>query len=162
LGVNAGLRAIVRIATSFAGGEAPRTSTAIAEELALPEPAVGNALALLVRAGILAMGENEDEPIYMFARDPGTIRVKEVLDALRRSGAGVDLEPRTASDVVADRTLSGLEAEFVASPHNRTLRELAELTSTTPDPRVAPLAIDTGRTDTAPGAAPNANRTRAS
>lgn len=162
LGVNAGLRATVRLATSFAAGEPPRTSSAIAEELTLPEPAVGNALALLVRAGILAMAEREDEWVYVLARDPGSIRVKEVLDALRRTGTGVDLAPRTASDVVADRTLAGLEAEYVASPHNRTLRELAELTMSTPDPRLEPIAIEAGRVDAAPAAAAMASRTRVS
>ncbi len=162
LAVTAGLRAILRIATSFAAGVAPRTSTAIAEDLALPEPAVATALALLVRAGILAVAEHEGDPCYVLARDPATIRVKDVLDALRRSGAGVDLVPRTASDVLADQTLAGLEAEFVSSPHNRTLRDLAELTLAMPDPRAAPSAIEAGRADAGAAAATNSSRTRAS
>jgi len=172
LGVKAGMRAVVRLATSFAAGERPRTSSSIAEELTLPEPAVGNALALLVRAEILAMAEQDDEQVYVLARDPGTIRVKEVLDALRRAGIGVDLAPRMASDVVADRTLAGLEAEFVASPHNFTLRQLAEQTMSTPDPRLEPIAIDpdrvgtdrvgTDRVGTAAASAPIANRARVS
>ena len=162
LGVTAGLRAILRIATSFASGEMPRTSAAIAEDLALPEPAVGAALALLVRAGILALAEHEGEPCFVLARDPATIRVKDVLDALRRSGAGVDLAPRTGSDLVADRILSGLEAEFVGSAHNRTLRELAHLSLETPDPSSTPIGIEAGRPDSVGGSTTNASHSRAS
>lgn len=145
LAVTAGLRAVLRIATSFAGARPPRSSTAIAEDLALPEPAVAHALSLLARAGILAVADHEGEPCWMLARDPATVRVKDVLDALRRSGARVDLAPRTASDRIADRELNGLERELEQSRHNRTLRELADEALATPEPGEPPSALDAAR-----------------
>lgn len=154
--ITAGLRAVVRIATSFAAARPPQTSSAIAEELALPEPAVVHSLSQLARAGILALAEHDGEPCWMLARDPSTVRVKDVLDALRRSGARVDLAPRNAADVIADRTLNGLETELEQSSHNRTLRELADEALATPEPR----AIDAARAEL-PGAAARA-RTSAS
>jgi len=124
--VTTGLRAAVRIATAFAAGAPPRTSAGIALDLSLPEPKVSEALAGLERSGILAITEQGEEPGWVFARDPGTVRVKDVLDVLRRSCGKVDLPPTSASDVLADRSLSGLEAEAASSGYNRTLRELAE------------------------------------
>lgn len=134
LWITAGLRAVLRIATDFAAARPPRTSTAIAEDLALPEPRVAGSLALLERAGILAVADHQGESCWIPARDPATVRVKDVLDALRRIGPPVDLAPRTNSDLVADRVLAGLESELDASDHNRTLRELADEVLATPEP----------------------------
>ncbi|MCY2961107.1 MAG: YihY family inner membrane protein [Planctomycetota bacterium] len=163
LGITAGMRAAVRIAASFAASKPPRTSTAIAEDLALPEPAVAGSLSLLARAGILAVADHEGEPCWMLARDPANVRVKDVLDALRRSGARVDLAPRSAADVVADRTLVGLETELQESAHNRTLRELADEVLATPEPGQPPRAIDEARASAAaPGRRARVDRSNAS
>ncbi len=134
LWITAGLRAVLRIATDFTAARPPRTSTAIAEDLALPEPRVAGSLALLEHAGILAVADHQGEACWIPARDPATVRVKDVLDALRRIGPPVDLAPRTTSDLVADRMLAGLESEVRASDYNRTLRELAEEVLATPEP----------------------------
>lgn len=163
LGVAAGLRAVLRIAQSFAAGEPPRSSTAIAEDLALPEPAVAGSLGQLARAGILAVADHEGAPAWVLARDPATVRAKDVLDALRRSGARVDLPPRTASDVLADRVLDGLDDAVLASAHNRTLRELADEARSWPDPAVVPLPFDPARVAAAePPPAGRDERSRAS
>ncbi len=124
--VTTGLRAAVRIATAFVAGAPPRTTEALALDLALPEPKVSEALAELERNGILLLTEQGEETVWVFARDPTTVRVKEVLDTLRRACGKVDLPPNSPCDVLADRSLSGLETEAASSRYNRTLRELAE------------------------------------
>jgi len=133
LWITAGLRAVLRISTDFTAARPPRTSTAIAEDLALPEPRVGGSLALLEHAGILAVADHEGQSCWIPARDPATVRVKDVLDALRRVGPPVDLAPRTNSDIIADRMLAGLEGELAASDYNRTLRDLALEVLATPE-----------------------------
>ncbi len=143
--ITAGLRAVLYIATSYADARPPETSSAIAEGLALPEPAVAHSLGTLARAGVLLVADHEDEPCWMLARDPATLRVKDILDALRRSGAHVDLAPHSASDRIADRALAGLEAELESSSHNRTLRELADEARATPEPGDPPRTIDAAR-----------------
>ncbi len=145
LGITAGLRAVLYIATSYVSAEPPQTSSAVAERLALPEPAVAGALGTLARAGILVVADHDDEPCWMLARDPATLRIKDILDALRRSGAHVDLPPRSASDRLADRVLQGLEADLEGSKHNLTLRELAEEARRLPEPGAPPPAIEDAR-----------------
>lgn len=146
LWIATGVRAVLRITSGFLAGEPPRTSTAIAEDLALPEPRVSGSLGLLERAGILVVAEHEGVPCWILARDPSNVRVKDVLDALRRSGANTDLPPRKASDLLADRMVAGIDAENSASPHNRTLRDLAEEASTMADPSEPPRVADAVRT----------------
>jgi membrane protein len=162
LNITAGLRAVLHIAAEYASARPPQTSSAIAEQLALPEPAVSGSLATLARAGLLVVADHGDEPCWMLARDPATMRAKEVLDALRRSGANVDLTPRTASDRVADRVLAGFEAELQDSPHNRTLRDLAAEVRAMPEPAAPPSALE-ARAGSAPEESrPRLNRPNAS
>lgn len=149
LQTTAGLRAVLRIASAFAAGEPPRTSSAIAEELTVPEPSIAAALALLEHNGIIAVVEHEGEPCWVMARDPSAVRVLDVLHALRRSGGRVDLAPRTSADVIADRTLAGIETELRESSHNRTLRELADEARAAPEPPAPPIPLDAGRTEAA-------------
>ena len=60
-------------------------------------------------------------------RDPGSIRVKDVYDALKGTTGRVDFPPHGAIDRELDQLLLEYDEETEASPHNKSLRELAEL-----------------------------------
>jgi membrane protein len=123
------LRAMTRLSSAFLGGEPPPRSLGIAASLGVSPREVDEVLADLERGGLAAHVDGldgADGPSFLPARDPASIRVKDVLDAL--AGVGVD-EPLPATDELdarGDRLLAKLGEEARTSVYNRSMRELVE------------------------------------
>ena len=118
------VRVMTRICAAFLHGREPREADGLARELELPPQPVDEALDGLRDAGLLAaVGEGERR--FLPARDPGTISLKHVLDALKGRGDRPGLAARGPADRTVDRWLASLEEELEGSVHNRTFRELA-------------------------------------
>jgi membrane protein len=123
------LRASVRIAAAFLAGEPPVTSHAIGGALGVSSREVDEVLRDLERGRLVShvdSAESADGVAYQPARDPGSIRVTDVLDALSGVGLDAPLKARDELDRRLDRLLSKLGEEARGSAYNRTLRELAE------------------------------------
>lgn len=118
------LRACASIVARFQSGEGPSSQYELAEELTVPLAALGEVIDPLVDAGILADGGPDDAPIWLPARDPSSVRVADVLDALR----GTRTERQT-DDV--ERTYEGLLASLARADANVDLVALAQRASTT-------------------------------
>ncbi len=128
-----GLRSVLHVATTFLRGAPPVGAEEIAERLGLPLRSVTAALDQLAASGILAAANESEGASWILARDPGLVRVLDVLDSLRGSGERTSIPVRSPSDAEADRVLRGLEQEQAGSRHNQTLRELAEAAIRTED-----------------------------
>ncbi len=119
------LRGISRIAAAFQRGEPLRTASGLAEELNVPPRAVQETLEQLVQHDVLARVERGAEDAFVPARALDTLRVKDVLDALKGTRGDVELESMRPSDRRLDEVLRGLDREVENSALNLSLRELA-------------------------------------
>jgi membrane protein len=116
------------VARDFLAGLPQPDEAALAARVELPPAAVAEILEALVRAGLLVRTVGGGRTGYAPARDPGTIRVKDLRDALRRDaradGLRADLHRQLAPELRA--ALEAIEEEERTAPRNNvTLRELA-------------------------------------
>lgn len=123
------LRSMTRIASAFLVSEPAVSSRAIAGSLGVSPREIDEVLVELERGRLVTHVDTLDGasgPFYVPARDPGAIRVTDVLDAL--SGVGVDA-PLSASDELdarVERLLHKLGQESRSSAFNRSIRELVD------------------------------------
>jgi membrane protein len=122
--------AAIAITRAFIGGAPPPGLCALCDRLDAPEPLLDELLRRLVAGGLLCETSEPDaaDPHFSLARAPERIYVKDVLDALRGSP---NEEPRADGhahgvDHDAVQLLQHFEDEIAQSPHNRSLRALAE------------------------------------
>jgi len=120
-----------QVARDFLGGGPRRSHAALAELVEVSALTVEETLDALVRGGLLARTTAGGEVGYLPARDPDTIRVADLRDALRRDARGeeirADVERHLGPEL--ERVLHADEEERRSSPHNVTLRELAAMVS---------------------------------
>lgn len=121
------LSAALAITRAFLRGEPPPAREELSLALDSPEELIGELLDRLV-ANHVIVKTSAPSPGYALAKPPESIRVKDVLDALRRSP---ELEPearleRARVDALAARLLGELDRSLAESPANRNLRELVE------------------------------------
>ncbi len=122
-----GLRAVLRVALRFLRGDPPDRASTLAAELQVPEPSLQRVVDRLVSAGILARtGEDEENPGLLPARDLDRLRVHDVLDAVGERLGNGSLPTAEPVDRTLAEVLDHLEEERAATPHNLTLRALAE------------------------------------
>ncbi|MEX1023659.1 MAG: YhjD/YihY/BrkB family envelope integrity protein [Planctomycetota bacterium] len=115
-----------RIAHAFLAGEPPPTATSLASELGVPPRHVGAILDELVVRGLLArVTDEDDEEAFLPARDPVTITLLDLLEALRHDGEINVMPTPTRLDLTVDRLLARLRAESRASASNVDLVQLA-------------------------------------
>lgn len=122
------LGTMTRIAADFLAGEGPRNSGALAAELGITPQPVEELLETLAGANLLvavAEAPGSRGSGYVLARDPGSITLKSVLDALKDGEGDLDVRADTAADVEVERLLKKIDAEFEGSAFNLNLRELA-------------------------------------
>ena len=120
-------RLAARITRAFLDGAPPPTGEGMAQELGLAPRAIREVLERLVAAGLLARTEvGEDLEGYLPGRDPASIHLQDLLQALKHEEGGRTPEPSGALDLAVDRARMALESEAVRSPANLTLRQLAE------------------------------------
>lgn len=124
------LRLMARITQSFVGGTSPHRSEELADDLGCPESTLEEVVRSLESAGIIAVADADDQdPTLVLAKDPGIVRLQDVLDALK----GDSLGDRDRFDSSGDGSLDGsverafrlFRAQRDAAVANRTLRELA-------------------------------------
>jgi membrane protein len=119
------LRATLRIAKGFLSAAGRPSVTAMATELGVAPGEVQGVLRELEQAGLLvAAEEREDEgPVFVLARDPQTITLVEIAEAVR--GKRRDALPaRAPGDATLDRLVEKLDHESAGSAHNIDLVEL--------------------------------------
>ena len=119
------LRLCGRITHAFLEGRGPTPATLLASQLEVAPRAVNEVLEVLEERGLLAATTHGSEELYLPARDPETITVFDVLEALKVEGDSQSIQPLGHMDERIDRILVGLAAEARNSLHNYTLRELA-------------------------------------
>jgi DNA-binding IscR family transcriptional regulator len=121
--------AAAHVARDFVSGAPGAGHAPLAEMTEVPQPTIQGILDALVQAGLLARTADGRGTRYVPARDPDTIRVKDLRDALRRDaraeGIRADVERRTGSEL--RRVLRAVEEGGGGSGENLTLRELAAI-----------------------------------
>jgi membrane protein len=121
------IAAMLRISASFSAGQHPPSARSQSAELDIHEPLLTELLEQLVQAGLLVKVEGESTPAYVLARPAEQIRLKDVLDALRRPAHGPeDFGDRARVGALAARLWQELDDALARSPANRTLRELID------------------------------------
>jgi len=118
------LRALARLARFFQKGESLPEVPALAAEMGVPERSLEETLITLRDEGLMARVEGKGRR-YTFTRSPETIRVKDVLDALKGTRSTSHLEVLDPIDEKLEDLLDGYEAEQAASSLNRPLVELS-------------------------------------
>lgn len=121
------VRAALRIAMRFCGGQEPARVRALADELEVPEASLEEVVEPMVKAGLLirAEPEDDDQPIVL-GRDPDQVRLQDVIDAVAGRSEGVEEHGSEPVDALACAALQRLEAERADSSSNVTLRRLAQ------------------------------------
>jgi membrane protein len=98
-----GLAVLYLIVQRFLAGQKPPSLADLAESLQLPEILVGDLLALLQQAGFIVAVDNGRSG-FLPARDPGSIAVLEVLEALRGGEQGLPVPEPVAMGLAAAET----------------------------------------------------------
>ncbi len=119
------LRATARVVRAFLAGDAPPTAVALAGAIGLPLRSTEEVLRDLTGRGVLATTQREDEVVYLPARDPGQVRVADVLEVLRGDVRAAALPAGDAIDAEIQRRLDNLARAVERSADNRTLEQLA-------------------------------------
>lgn len=114
------VRACAAVARAFLGGEEKPTATELAARLSVPLPFLDQVLEPLVEGGILARADDDGAFVYLPARDPARVRVRDVIDVL--NGA---LEEHDQPADPAEAAVLELRDEERRSAANRTIAELA-------------------------------------
>jgi membrane protein len=118
------LRALRRVGQAFVEARSPLTSTHLASRLGFPEPIIEQVMNRLVETGILAPIGDERDTAYVPARDLDTVRVKDVLDALKGAEGRLEFPHDEKADTRAEAVLQGIDGAIESSEFNLTLREL--------------------------------------
>ncbi len=139
--------AAAQVTRDFLTGGPRRGHEDLAELVEVPPPAMEEILEALVRAGLLARTVSGKEIGYLPGRDPDTIRLKDLRDALRKETQAElirsDVERQIGPGLL--RVLQAAEEESRSSPQNLTLRELALILGRTGDATSPPLEQDEPR-----------------
>jgi len=115
-----------RVVAGFAAGSPGLSSSDISDQLGLPFVLVKHILYELCETGILveaALPGNE-KTIYMPARDPGTITVASVIDALEESGVSCMIMPPQGEPEDLHLILKDFSRIIKGSPANRLLKDI--------------------------------------
>ncbi len=122
------LSAVLRITRAFTRGEPTPTVEGLSAELAVDAALLGELLERLERWKILLQTRSGEDVAYALAKAPALIRVKHVLDAMRRPPAAEESRGAAGPDVepLVECLLERLERSAEESPANQTLEELLQ------------------------------------
>jgi membrane protein len=119
-----GLALAVQATENFLEGRQPVDVESLLVRFMLPESELDDVVCRLEKAGVIARIETDGEmPCVTLARDPGRVRVSDVLSAV--DGGEVRTEGDAVFDPRAERALYELAFELESSQRNQTLRDLA-------------------------------------
>ncbi|WP_248357767.1 YihY/virulence factor BrkB family protein [Anaeromyxobacter oryzae] len=125
------IAAVARVTRDFLSGGPRRTASDLAALLEVPAPTVDDVLGALVRGGVLLRAVCGHVIVYVPGGDVDALRATDVRDALRRDPRVDDvrlgIERHLGSDL--QQLLRAEEEDRRRSPHDLTLRELADLAS---------------------------------
>ena len=115
-----------RVVAGFATGLPGLSSSDISDQLGLPFVLVKHILYELCETGILveATLPGNEKTIYMPARDPGTITVASVIDALEESGVSCMIMPPQGEPEDLHLILKDFSRIIEGSPSNRLLKDI--------------------------------------
>jgi membrane protein len=120
-----GLTLVVRVARAFDRGCARPTLHQVTLDLGAQQSVMREVTHRMQAAGILVQVPIDGS--LLLARAPERIRVKDVLDALRRHNGGFTREVPSEEDAhAALRALREIDSELSRSSHNMSLRDLLE------------------------------------
>lgn len=140
-----------RVTHAFLHGERPPSSSDLASRLGVPPRHVAAVIDELVAHELLARVVDQDEDeAFLPGRDPETITILDLLEALRHDGEINVLPTPTKLDRRVDAILSRLRAEARTSGANQTLVQLAR--SLDEEERLDEVRL-AGGADDAPGVA---------
>ncbi|HEX5658132.1 MAG TPA: YhjD/YihY/BrkB family envelope integrity protein [Polyangiales bacterium] len=122
----AALAASLRIARHFASGEPAPSLDALCDELDMPANLLEPVLQRLMQSGLLSKLADDESPRFAPARPLRTIRVKDVLDALRVPQASTRIAPIRNVDQALE-LWQELDRAAGEATSNRTLAELVDL-----------------------------------
>jgi membrane protein len=120
------LAVMLRIVTAFLSQERPASLEQLARELDADDVLLMELLDALVRAELLVRALPNEDPRYVLARPPESIRLKDVLDALRRSPGDT---PHIAHDAFGRDALAlwrELDDATASAEANRSLAQVAQ------------------------------------
>jgi membrane protein len=122
------LSAVLRIARAFAAGNALPTLAQLSAGSDATESMLRVLLERPIAAGIILASGSATCPTYALARAPELIRVKHVLDALRRTQGATpgEFERAPGVDPTAAKLWQDLDRRSEQLPENRTLAELID------------------------------------
>lgn len=104
-------------------GRPPWTHERLAQELAVPPPALQETLRLLERGGFISQTA-DDPPAYYPARDIETISLQAVLEAVRHAdGSDATRQPWPGGDVV-DEVMRRVEGSIAEAVAGKTVKDL--------------------------------------
>jgi membrane protein len=120
----AALSAAALIARNFYSGGRPMETASIAGGLGVPDSTLEQVLSALVKYGILMAGSVEPH-VYLPARDPGTISLKDIVEAARSgTGGTASAERGGPSEPAIEEVLKVIDEAVSASLSAKTLKEL--------------------------------------
>ena len=131
------LRLVLRVARAFLHGQAAPSIWQLAETLGVPEHTIGEVVRKLRAYNLLATTESDADARLLPARDIDSIRVKDVIDALKGSDGRPDFPACDAADRALDELYAAWEQDGCSSSRNLSLRELAEKCAVLSDPEPA-------------------------
>jgi membrane protein len=122
------------IGRTFLLGEPHWTREGLATKLDVSDQLVDRALVALERRGLVVKGAEAAQPEWVLGRDPDSIRVKDILDAMGHepTTAQVSVPLSEGLDARIGAILAGLDRDVAGPPHNLGLRELVGMTSEAP------------------------------
>jgi membrane protein len=115
-----------RVVAGFAAGSPAPGPSDISEQLGLPVVLVKHLLYELCKTGILveATVPDDEKTSYMPARDPGTITVATVIEALEENGASCTIMPLHGEPADLQGVLKEFNRMVEGSPANRLLKDI--------------------------------------
>lgn len=121
------LSAVLEVVRSFMHGTPPPTREHLSLHFDAPDEVMTEMLDRLIDTGVLLRAGAGEDCAYAMAKSPELVRVKHVLDALRRSPSFRPEARRSAGlDRVAAQLWLDLDEAIEHSPANCTLKELVE------------------------------------
>jgi membrane protein len=120
------IAAMLRIGAAFSSERRPATLQRLARELDVDEAFLVELLNALVAADLIVRAEPSDDPRYVLSRSADRIRLKHVLDALRRAPDDARIASQATLGARGVELWNDLDEVTARAPANRTLAELIE------------------------------------
>jgi membrane protein len=129
------LRLGVRVAEAFERRESrPPSASDLASDMGLAPQLVEQVLGQLTEGKIVVRTDEDSGQGYLPARNPSTITLVQVLEAVRREPQASPPPVVRRCDEGVDRTLFAMEEELARSAHNKSLATLARAFAEEPAP----------------------------